>query len=176
MKSVPISVRISEAEAEFIASLNLPGASTPSDKLRTIVSEARMRHEGSYDHSQVLRIEHDILSPVLSRRPSKTDRSVLVDVLANWLPEAVALTLDAGNAQGSDAQENEAELADYTIALIDRILRLGVTSTCLGHDPKVIRKRLAPILEIARLIDQTMADSQASSGEAGLSVSKPEES
>ena len=41
MTTVAMSVRVPQVDAEFIASLDLPGASTPSDKLRAIIAAAR---------------------------------------------------------------------------------------------------------------------------------------
>ena len=43
-KSTPLSFRVSDEDAEFLAGLQLPGAVTPSEKLRVLVTRARMEH------------------------------------------------------------------------------------------------------------------------------------
>ncbi len=42
---IPLSVRIDQEEADFIAQLSIEGASTPSEKIRELLKQARMSHE-----------------------------------------------------------------------------------------------------------------------------------
>ena len=44
-KTVPISVRVSNEDAEFIATLQIDNAVTPSDKVRSLIKEAKQKKE-----------------------------------------------------------------------------------------------------------------------------------
>ena len=44
-KTVPLSVRISHDDAEYIAGLKIDDALTPSDKVRAIIRDARKARE-----------------------------------------------------------------------------------------------------------------------------------
>src|SRR4051812_45976821 len=94
MKSIPISARLTEDDAAFLAGLTIPGANTPSDKLRSIISETRRRMDGVEDFSDCAELLRDMLAPT-TRRIRETNkqlhvRSELIDRLAEWLPEAAA--------------------------------------------------------------------------------------
>ena len=51
---IPLSVRIDQEEADFIAQLSIEGASTPSEKIRELLKQARMSHETVRDYSFAL--------------------------------------------------------------------------------------------------------------------------
>ena len=46
-KTVPLSVRVTDADAEFLARLDIAGATTPSEKLRALLTAERTRGEGA---------------------------------------------------------------------------------------------------------------------------------
>ena len=64
-KTVSISARISHEDAEFLSSLTIEGATTPSDKLRALLADARQRHAGLQDYSSNLSHSNAQLGPVL---------------------------------------------------------------------------------------------------------------
>lgn len=181
-KTIPLSVRVTDEDAEFIAGLAIEGATTPSDKLRAIIAQARRRVEGAEDYTTCLGLIEDFLAP--AQRQLKTREhdlrvhSELVQVLSEWLPEAVAFFMSnarrevgepghgaadrAGNGardrSGDGAavvrrlQDFERGLADRVFALLETVLRMGVTRRCRGYDPDLVRDRLEPILELSRVI------------------------
>ena len=158
-KNVPLSVRVSEEDAEFIARLQVSGATTPSDKIRAMLAEARRRHEGVQDFEGALTMLEDLLAPVLHRlqgaEVEQRLHSELLSHVAHWLPELVALLLTAFNGvkrlEREHLQELESEVADRIFRLIEDILRMGITRECRGYDPTVVARRMGPVLELAEL-------------------------
>lgn len=158
MKSIPLSVRVSEEDAAFLARYESPGAVTPSEKLRALVSEARRRAEGAGDFSDCAELFREMFGPAV-RRIGEANlalgvRSELVGKFAGWLAEAAAqlvTSLGDGGVTLADLRRLEAGVADRQAALLEDFLRLGVTSTAPCYDPGLVRKRLSVILELAAL-------------------------
>jgi hypothetical protein len=158
-KNVPLSVRVSEEDAEFIARLQISGATTPSDKIRSMLADARRRHEGVQDFGGALKMLEDLLAPVLHRlqgaEVEQRVHSQLLSRVAHWLPELVALLLTAFSGvkrlEAEHLQELEGEVADRVFRLIEDVLRMGITRECRGYDPSVVARRMGPVLELAEL-------------------------
>ena len=161
-KTVPISTRLSQEDAEFIASLTVNGASTPSEKLRTIIADARQRKEGTEDFPGSLRVAEDLLAPTMRIiRSSEHDagmHSELVSRLGEWLPECLAYFIACNGASrdlDNDALvEIESGLADRVIVLMQSVLQMAITRTSPCYDPTVIRDRVQPVLDLADIISQ----------------------
>jgi len=165
-KTVPMSVRISEADADFLSMLQIKGATTPSEKLRAIIAEARQRHSGERSYGEALALLEDIEAPAL-RRLRDAERvsglhSELVLQLANWLPDAMAFLLanlpQDGEADSAAQQLRELEdgLADRVFAFIEQVLRQGVTRRAPCYDPSAIRRRIEPAIELSEVIQSSM--------------------
>lgn len=169
MKTVTMSVRVPADDAAFIAGLEVPGAATPSDKLRAIITEARLRHENAENLADAVHRAEQLIAAgrqhVRDLEHHHRVHSELVGLISDWLPEAAALlmTFTSGSPsrkpkQASDDDalndlvELERRLADKLFALIESVLRLGVTRQCRCYDKQVVAERLGPSLEIAQLI------------------------
>lgn len=160
-KSVPLSVRVSEDDAEFIAGLEVAGAATPSDKVRALLMEARRRRERFRDYAGCLSMIHEMLVPTLQRvreaEHRQREHSELVAKVSEWLPDLAAFLL-TGLADVPEESEREAledlerGVADRIFRLMEAVLRMGVTRTCRGYDPDVISDRTDAIVELAELI------------------------
>ena len=64
---VPISVRISQEDADFIASLQIQGANTPSDKIRELLRQARTLHTQGQDYESSLSLAEQPLYTLAMR-------------------------------------------------------------------------------------------------------------
>ncbi len=167
-KSVPLSVRITPDDAEFLARLRVDQAATPSEKLRALVREERRRREGYRSYGRVLRLTSETLAPTLERirTAENTHRihSELVHTVEEWLPDLMAfvLTSMAETPEGDERQallDMEDALADRVFRLVEAVLRLAVTRQVRGYDPDVVARRIGPILELAELIRRASDDS-----------------
>lgn len=160
-KSVPVSLRLSEADAEFIATTSMLGAVTPSDKIRVLIKEARQRHAGASDYLESLKFYHGLLAPTLQREhvveEAQAAHSELLIQFSNLLPEILAyVTANMPESGAKDAMERmtalEKGVADRLFGLFQQMLRLAVTGRSPCYDEAVIIDRLEPILELCDLI------------------------
>ncbi|MGD8573290.1 MAG: hypothetical protein PVG89_17365 [Gammaproteobacteria bacterium] len=160
-KMVPISTRISQEDVEFISQLKVSGATTPSDKVRAIIAEAKRRSTGMEDYSSAFRMMQEFFQPVreyIREAELETGQhSELVTRLIEWLPDMTAYLLSTFTR--SDHDINERDLLDLEKGITDRIFRLiesvmqmGVTQQCPCYNPSAINQRIAPVLELAQVI------------------------
>lgn len=166
-KMIPMSVRISDEDAAFLATRAMPGAATPSDKIRMILKEARMRHDGGGDYATGLayvQLQMDPLVTAVREAEGETGKhSELVVNFLHWLEESLAFAIangrpmEEGEAKGRRKQlrELEAGLADRIAILMETVLRLAILPKNPCYDPTAVTRRLDSVLELADLINQT---------------------
>jgi hypothetical protein len=157
-KTVPLSVRVSQDDAEFISRLEIAGAATPSDKVRALLADARKRQDGFRDYPGCLAMVQEMLSPTLQRLREAEHRedvhSELVLELAQWTPETLAFLLTSLK-EGDDREhleKFEQGVAERLFRLLENVLRMAVTSECHGYDPEVVRRRMPPVTELVDVI------------------------
>lgn len=159
-KSVPLSARISADDAEFLAALEVDGATTPSDKLRAIVGDARRRHGAARDYPGALRFAEDTVSPALRQvRAAEVDEdmhSELVARVAEWLPETLAYFLASSGGGGRSDADNlrklEAGLAKRVTTLMQSTLQLGLSQPGAAYDGDILNERLTCVLDLAEVV------------------------
>jgi hypothetical protein len=168
-KSTPISVRITDEDAAFLAALELRGATTPSEKLRALLARARAEAEGGRDYEASLARIRDILEPTgqaLRQLESSTrQRSELIADTLYWLPDLVAFLVAGPDADGHAAHGRggqakaaealkafEAGVADRIFRYIEAVLRLAVTARAPCYDPDIVRTGVAGSLELTQVI------------------------
>lgn len=166
-KTVPMSFRMSEEDSVFLAGLQIPGASTPSEKLRALLGEARERHEGVDSAEKAIEAMQRFLAPSQQRfrahnLATRRD-SELLALLFAWLPEAAGRLVSAEDASAARYDELESQAADKAFSLIESILRLGLTSHCRCYDPQAISRRLGNVVELVDLIAARPRESERSS-------------
>lgn len=155
-KSVPFSVRLSAEDAEFIASLNISGSVTPSDKIRHIISEARLRKDVGHNFTEVLKAVQDDLRPSMNNLRSLEREheieSELLHYFADWLCESQAEFI-AGPDGEHDLVKFEARIAQRVIKLTEYVLRLAITEDAPCFSPDLMTDVTRRIVELSRLID-----------------------
>lgn len=158
-RSVPLSVRVSPEDADFIAGVDIAGAETPSEKIRALLAEARKRQQGFSDYSSCLGMVQEMLAPTFQRLRAAEHRervhSELVLELSQWMPEALAFLLtDLVDASGDrdSLQAFEEGVAERLFRLIENIVRMNVTDECRGYDPAVVSSRMGPVFELVDVI------------------------
>ena len=162
-KTVPLSVRVSPDDAEFLARLRVSGGATPSEKLRALLRHERRRREGNHDYGRVLAVTQEDTSPTLSRILDAENRqqvhSEVIHLVADWLPKLMATFV---TGFGEDVEDEEATLSelerrlvDQTFGLAESVLRLAVTKKVRGYDPDVVNDRIEPLLEIVDVVRST---------------------
>ncbi|MCG8406896.1 MAG: hypothetical protein MI923_16990 [Phycisphaerales bacterium] len=161
--NIPLSLRITSDDAAFLAELEVPGARTPSEKVRAILANARRQHRGTKDLVQCLELIQDMMRPSLNKvRAVQADLGLrsdfvlkLYEKVPELLAELVAVKIEAGDV-GEESQVKrlrslEADLANEVFGLIEEIVNMGLTSKSRTYDPRLIKDRMEPIIEIVEL-------------------------
>jgi hypothetical protein len=125
-KMVPISARISEQDLTFLAELNISDCTTPSEKIRALVAEARERRMGGSDYRSSLIMHQDSLRELVSLIRERENReqvhSEFLLYLLDWLPELNACVTTSQQPIAEDPQH--VELARLEDAAAERVFRL----------------------------------------------------
>ena len=155
-KSIPFSVRLSPVDAEFVASLNITGAVTPSDKIRHIISEARLRKEAGQDFNQNLKSIQGDLRPSIDRlrelEREKEQESELLHFMSDWLCEIQAEFVTGPNSVDG-LEKFEARIAQHIFKLTEHSLRLAITNNARCFDPVLMKNGTKRIVELAHIIN-----------------------
>lgn len=166
MKSIPISVRVSQDEAETLARMRIPGATTPSEKLRALIAEAHSKQQGPTDYVESITQVQKWLAPLFEAiqraESSHEQHSDIVALLREWLPDFLAYVQLAGSGSdtGNDELTVEALLslergiADRLFRLMERVFQLALISRCHCYDSELITKRMELIQQLATIITQ----------------------
>lgn len=168
-RSIPLSVRISADDAAFLASFDANGAATLSDKVRSLISEAKQRRLGEDDYSQSLAFIQETLASSIARLRSLESKnelhSALLAQFVHWIPDIIAYWM-AGVPKENDPDavetlvELESAMANRIFNLIESVLRLGVLPTSRCYTPEIIAQHLVPVLELADIISHTPTSSK----------------
>lgn len=161
-KAVPLSVRVSEDDAVFLSQLQVPGATTPSDKLRGLIRDARHRAERRNDYAGWARATEELTGPAKERLHALEHEAGLKSPLMNetlhWLGEAIAFSVatlgkeTASNATPTTLVELERGVLDRIFLLLESVLRQGVTRESRCYEPDAISKRIGTVLELCEVI------------------------
>ena len=154
-----VSARLPSEDLQWLSALELPGAVTPSDKLRALIAQMRKQHEGSLDFAACLAWLRDLLSPFVIELRGIEHRgrshSEAVSAIIAWAPQVMATMLSArdfGADGAAQARKVEDALVQSCFHLLMALLRLGVTPSAECYTPDVIEKQLPRITELVQLI------------------------
>lgn len=160
---IPVSTRLSQDDADYLANLKVDGAVTPSDKLRAVIKEARQRDRGTEDYPGSLRMAMETLAPTLriirASEYAAGQHSELMNRVADWVQESFAYVVACNDAKTLLTEDElmavESGLAQRVFALMESVLQMGVTQRASCYDPEVIRKGIGSVLDIAEVIRKT---------------------
>lgn len=162
-KTVPLSVRISHEDAEFLAQFEVENAKTPSDKVRAIISERRKRSLVKQPtFSDAYHLVEEVLAPISLKLKAlenqENSHSELVHLIDEWLPSLLVLVFSKGKGvqDGADYERYESELFDKVFRLIESVLRMGVTEQSPNIDKAAVSKRLTSSLELFDVIKKRL--------------------
>lgn len=162
-KTVPVSVRLTHEDAEFLSSLKISGANTPSDKLRAIISENRRRNTEKKDYQLCFQEIQKFILPAVDfiRRVELENEmhSELVTRSFEWLPDLIAFLVsttskDSGENSSLRLRELEQGLSDRLFRIMESILQMGASKWFHCYDPETMDKRSGPLLELVKLITE----------------------
>ena len=153
-----LSVRVPTEDIEWLASLEIAGAVTPSDKLRALIAQMRRQHQGTMDYAACVAWLRDLLAPFVVAIREVEHRQKLhsdaINAVIEWVPQ-IAATLLAERRFGSGGAkitELEDALIQRCFQLTTSLLRLGVTPQAECYDPSAIGRHLARVIGLVDLI------------------------
>lgn len=161
-KTVPLSVRISDEDAEFLSSLEIGEARTPSEKLRALLASERQLRTQGHAPDQAAEMISDLLRPA-QRRIRQIERqsgasSEALRRIYDRLPDLAAIALAGPQIEpdadtGAKALETlETQASDQALALCEDLLRLYVSPSVRKDARDTLSRRLTAIMELAELI------------------------
>lgn len=159
-KSVPLSVRVSDEDAVFLANLEIADAVTPSEKLRAILHEAQRQQAGLQDAAEGGFLLRDMAAPtwrIVRRIEAQIgQKSDLILKLYERIPDIMAL-LVAG-PEKADEKNGAKCIADFEKALIDELgvlikdfISLAFTSPARVHTEQIFQAQMNAIMEFVEL-------------------------
>lgn len=159
-----LSARIPSEDLEWLSGLDIPGAVSPSDKLRSLITQMRRQQEGALDYERSLSWVRDLVAPFVTaiRAMEHQTRmhSEAVTLTTEWVPRIMATLLsERGLAKDARAQAIDIEdiLVQRCFQLLTSLMRLAVTRDVGCYDPAVIDKYLPSVLDIAGVVQSRKA-------------------
>ena len=155
-KSVPLSVRVSDEDAVFLANLEIGDAVTPSEKLRALLLEARRRQAGLHDAAEGGLMLRDMAMPAwraIRRLEAQAGRkSDLVLKLYERLPDLMAQLIAGAEDEDSKCLAAfEADLMEQICLLLKDFISLGLTSPVRVHSETNFDAEMKPVMELVEL-------------------------
>ncbi|WP_109078327.1 hypothetical protein [Aggregatibacter kilianii] len=156
---IPISVRITQDDADFIANLQIDGANTPSEKIRELLKQARQSYTQSQDYGTALgRAEQFLQNAKRDLLHAEKELGVHSHILARLfelLPDLTA-TLATDFPSEVDLEglkKYEREVMWRIVRLMDSVLQLAITGKGAAFDDGVLEE-LENTLNLAQIIRQ----------------------
>ena len=158
-KSVPLSVRLPQQDAEYIASLKAGDAVTMSEKVRHLVGEARRLADEGKSFEGVIKNTADVLAPLGTAldglENDSGETSQFLRALLEWLPGLLATLESVDFANKTPIVEQlsnmEDDAAKRTQRFLDQLARLAVTTEAPCLNKQIMRRTLQPLTELIEL-------------------------
>lgn len=149
----PLSARIPSDLYLWLAQLQVEGAATNSDKLRVLLSELKRQHDGALDYVAAHAWVRDLMGRLresLVRTEGRSGRhSEVLTVLLDHFTAVLALVISSAPADDAAAVAFEDTLVRRACALCETLLRQGLVPQAAAYDPAVVRRHLAPTVDLA---------------------------
>lgn len=159
-----MSLRISDRDADFLARFEVDGATTPSEKIRYLLTQARERDdlESPQDAGPVVR---ELLGRGRRRWRAAEDetglRSDLALKLYDRAPDLFGILM-AGPTSPSDLNDFEKSLVTEVARILEDLLAQHLMKSTRCYRPGVLAKELEPSLRTLRyLTDERKEDDNA---------------
>lgn len=155
----PLSVRLADDDAVFLATLRIDDAITASDKVRALIRQARQRAETPEGYSGALGVSRDLLTrPAHAVREAEDRAGVHSGVVRTLLSEAeellavgLAAPAEVRSAEPRDLARYESRLVERAARIAEQLLRWSVTPTAPAYDPAVVSQRMAALADLIAL-------------------------
>lgn len=149
-KAIPLSLRISDDDASFLSEYNPAGATTPSEKIRHLIAEARERAEAKGPEDGRLAASH-VLAPARKRwRDMETDTAQSSDVVLKIYDRAAELLghLIIGPRSDPGLERFEQDLTREAARTLEDLLALQLGGSFRTYNDGMLEKELGQSLNL----------------------------
>jgi hypothetical protein len=169
-KTTTISCRVDVEDADFLLALEVPGATTVSDKMRHVLSEYRQHQQNLRSFRDCLMDFRNLIAPtyqeIQDMEYSKDLHSEFVNRLVESLPVLMATLVTSRRPARAEEEAGhlhklEKRLIDQVFQLIDSLLRIGVSASPACYDPEVFRAKLADLLSLTDVLSNQILKPKA---------------
>jgi len=130
-----VTLRLDEDDLTYLSQVEISGAANLSEKIRTLLTEARAQRDGMHDPAAAhdfarrlfARVERDVSTTEMSERV----RSELTHRVLSWLPEITAFALSAGSNPSSEQAVVNARILE--LGLAERVFSLAESMQQLAN-------------------------------------------
>ena len=175
-KTIPVSLRISQDDANFLARLEHHGAITASEKIRTLITEARLRANSAPQEliTSTIALIEQRCEEIRNIESQRTIHSEIISKIGSWLPQFLRSFLAAlppDKTLSRDIPDLEAlkhyelRLVRDVTSLMEGALRLAVTRQEPCYDPSVISSNLSIVRELMEIVSTTKEQKLCSGSE-----------
>lgn len=149
-KAIPLSLRISDDDAAFLADYAPEGAATPSEKVRHLIAEARERAEAKGPEDGRTAASH-VLAPARKRwRDLETEAGRNSDLVLKLYDRASELLgrMIVGPRAAGELEQFEADLAREAARTLEDLLALQLGGNARSYNDCVLEDELSQALRL----------------------------
>lgn len=153
----PVSARLPSDIYLWLASLEIDGAPTNSDKIRVLLSQLKRQHDGALDlataHNWVRELTSRVRDrAVIAEQESGRHSDVLASIL-DHLTALLAVAISSSATSSADFAQLEDTLVRRSLSMTESLLRQAATTEASAFDPAVVRRHIPATLELATLLN-----------------------
>ena len=164
-KTHPTTIRLTEDDQTFLTSLKIPGATTVSDKVRSLIEDRRLQQEAGRDYKAALTLANNLIDPLHDNIKMAENQhqmhSQLVRRVLEWTPELLATLMTDGFSHReqlpgkAELETLESSLVNHLFRIMDVILQTYVARETALYDIKMLdNNRLMPIQRLFQLANE----------------------
>jgi hypothetical protein len=160
-RSVPVSVRITQEDAEYISALKIDGATTPSDKIRSIITSARQSSARENTYSTYLNQFQQLLNITNFHELEfeLNEHSEFIESLLSWLPTMMAyFILNQPKKDQTDLEALkllEKDLCNKVFRLIESMMYTSVKTGKVAYNENLFSEMVSEIAQLAVRLNET---------------------
>lgn len=153
-KPIPLSLRISDQDADFLAKFEADGATTPSEKVRFLLTQARERY-GAERPEDAGAVARELMGRGRKRwRTAEEEAGLRSDLILKLYDRAPDLfgTLMAGPESASNLSEFEKSLVIEVARILEDVLAQRLMKSTRCYRAGVLGEELEPSLWTLRYL------------------------
>jgi hypothetical protein len=155
----PVSARLPTDIYLWLASLEIEGAPTNSDKIRVLLSQLKRQHDGAFDlataHNWVRELISRVRDGLVTAEHEAGRHSDVLTGIFDHVTALLAVTISSRITSASDAAQLEDTLVRRAFSMTESLLRQAATAEASAFDPAVVRRHVSATLELAKLLNIT---------------------